>query len=168
MVSADEALEIAEAQVQELLNFGDPLFIRWSKSQLCDPVLVHDVFRHPSYWLVPLQTDDHVVGFVRVSGSGIVLATGTFCRDFKNLSTCPKVATGISLEEVIRIVHEEIKFGPHESAGAPIFVHDGPVGREAWLVSTVRSGKPERWIFITQGGIYQRQAGITLDESVEA
>jgi hypothetical protein len=168
MVSADEALAVAEKQIQEFFNSGDLLFSHWSKGRLSDPVLVHNTFGDPSYWLVPLQAYGLVVGFVRVSGSGKVLATGTFCRDPENLSTCPKVATGISLKEVQRIVHKEITYAPDERAEAPIFVHDGPVGREAWLVSTVRSGKQLRWIFITAGGTYQRQAGTTLDESFEA
>ena len=168
MIHAEEALDIARAQATELISSGDPLFGLWTKGKWGDPVIVHDVFGNPSYWLVPLHVDAYVVGFVRVSAAGKMLAAGTFCRDPQKLITCPKVVTGLSLEEAQDMLLKDIKLAPGENAGAPLFVHDGPEGREAWSVTTMLDGKPHRWVFITPGGTYQRSAGMILDQDLEA
>jgi hypothetical protein len=49
-----------------------------------------------------------------------------------------------------------------------MFVHDGPPGREAWLVPVaVGGGRITRWIFVSEGGIYERTAGELRAESRE-
>jgi hypothetical protein len=45
---------------------------------LGQPVLVEDVFKSPSYWIVPLLIQEQVAGFVRILGTGKVTAIGTF------------------------------------------------------------------------------------------
>jgi hypothetical protein len=54
-----------------------------------------------------------------------------------------------------------------ETAAAPVYVHDGPPGREAWLVEVSRGGRPTRWIFVTPGAVYERPAGTLQGADVQ-
>lgn len=167
MIDAEKALTIAKAQAASLLNSTDPLFVLWAQGNWGAPVLVCNIFSRPSYWLVPIRIEDYVVGFVRVSGFGLIMAVGTFCRDPRKLVTCPKVVTGIRAEEAQQKLIDSIDLELGEETGNPLFVHDGPEGREVWMVTTTLNNKPNRWIFITGGGTYQRPAGTVLKNDIE-
>jgi len=54
-----------------------------------------------------------------------------------------------------------------EAAADPVFIHDGPVGKEAWLIEVMRDRVPIRWIFVTPAFIYERPAGTGLSELLE-
>jgi len=54
-----------------------------------------------------------------------------------------------------------------DSALEPVYVHDGPYGREAWLVEVLRNGRPNRWIFVTPAFIYERTCGEMRDTTRE-
>jgi len=54
-----------------------------------------------------------------------------------------------------------------ETSTEPVFVHDGPPGREAWLVVTRIGDVPARWFFVTPGGVYERPAGQLRDPNLE-
>jgi hypothetical protein len=69
--------------------------------------------------------------------------------------------------ENVRRKMNAVTLEPGEVAGMPLFVHDGPVGRETWRVETVLNDAAHRWFFISAGGIYVRPAGSILDESSE-
>lgn len=168
MIDAEKALTIAQAHTASFVQSTDLLFGSWANGHWETPVLVCTVLGHPSYWLASVRLQGVVIGFVRVSGKGRVMATGTFCRDHRNLATCPKVVTGISDEEAQQKLAGNIVLEPGEEPGPPLFVHDGPEGREAWMVTTILHKKPKRWIFITAGGTYQRPAGIVLEDEIEA
>jgi hypothetical protein len=73
--------------------------------------------------------------------------------------------TGIDVEEATRRAHRLIAEG--EQASKPMFVHDGPPGREAWLVTTFIAGLATRWIFVTPGFTYERRAGELLNAHLE-
>ncbi len=65
------------------------------------------------------------------------------------------VVTGLSEAEAV-------SRAPTGADGPPILVHDGPVGREAWLHLVGYPDGPARWVFMTAGGTYERKAGEPL------
>jgi hypothetical protein len=117
-------------------------FPDWGSATTGEPVLVHDVDGQPSYWTVPIEADGRVIGFVRVGLDGVVSASGV-PRDRR------AVVTGITEADAAAAVSslaEEIE--------RPVYVHDGPPGREAWLV---RAGT--RRYFVTAAGVRTEPAG---------
>lgn len=166
-ISADQALEIATEEIRLFLIQGDQLYAPWSDATLGQPVLTLDILKQPSYWIIPVLIKERVAGFVRVLGLGEVSAIGTFYRDSKHIISCPTIITGIDISEASRRAKGRIHLEQGEIALEPVFVHDGPPGREAWLIEVTREGKPNRWIFVTPAFIYERQAGTLLDEDLE-
>ncbi len=166
-ISADQALEMASEEIRRFLLQGDSMFAPWSDASLGQPLLVKDVFRNPSYWLVPVLIQERVAGFVRVLGTGEAAAIGAFYRDPNYLEDCPAVITGIDALEASNRAEERIQLEQGEVALDPVFVHDGPQGREAWLIEIVKEGSPYRWIFVTPAFVYERPAGELLDETME-
>lgn len=164
-----EVEAVARAALTERLRAGDPLFAPWQDATVGKAVAVHDVAGPQSYWLVPLVVAGWVIGFVRVGLKGCVEAVGVTCRRRERLKQCPVVATGIPAEEALARVHAEGGLAPDEVLTVPRFVHDGPKGREAWLVESTARGVARRWFFVSSGGIYVRPAGVRHgeDPSVE-
>ena len=77
-VNCNQALEIAKTKIKQTeaqRNFANA---SWSDAFLGQPVLVEDVFKAPSYWIVPFLIQEQVAGFVRILGTGRVTAIGTF------------------------------------------------------------------------------------------
>ena len=56
----------------------DSHFAPWARASVGEPVLVSTLRGEPSYWTVPVERDGRAIGFVRVSGTGQVMASGTF------------------------------------------------------------------------------------------
>jgi hypothetical protein len=158
-IGAEAAEAAAGAALADRRNVGDLLFAAWADAAVGAPVAVHDVAGAQSYWLVPLKVGAKVVGFVRVGAAGGVEAIGLTCRSRAALETCPTVATGLSAAEALARVHAEGGLAAGETLSPPRFVHDGPPGREAWLVESAVGGRPARWFFVTPAGIYARTAG---------
>ena len=77
-VNCDQALEIAKAEIRQPEVQRNLANASWSDSSLGQPVLVEDVFKAPSYWIVPLLIQEQVAGFLRIMGTGRVTAIGTF------------------------------------------------------------------------------------------
>ena len=167
-VSPDQAIRIAREEIEQTEIQRDPMFAPWSDASLGRrPVLVRNVLKDPSYWLVPVLIQERVVGFVRVLGTGRVAAIGTFYQDPKEIEACPSTVTGIDAAKARRRAEERIHPEQGEEASDPVFVHDGPPGREAWLIEVIKEGKPHRWIFVTPAFVYERPAGELLDEALE-
>ena len=53
-IEASQALDAAGAEIRRLEITDDPLFVPWVEHSLGEPVLVRDLSRQPSYWLVPV------------------------------------------------------------------------------------------------------------------
>ena len=166
-IQSDQAREAARLELAQMRPYDDPLFAPWEEAQLGRPVLVRTVFGQKSYWLVPAIIRDRAVGFVRVLGDGRAAAVGAFCQDPSRLDMCPSVVTGITAQDALDMAKGRISPSRGESASAPVFVHDGPQGREAWLVEVKVAEKPTRWMFVTPGGIYDRPAGEVHDDTLE-
>jgi hypothetical protein len=77
-VSCDQALEIAKTKIKQTEAQRNLTHVACSDASLGQPVLVKDVFKAPSYWIVPLLIQEQVAGFVRILGTGKVSAIGTF------------------------------------------------------------------------------------------
>jgi len=166
-VSSAQALEIARIELERTEIQRDPLFAPWSDATLGQPFLVKNVFKEPSYWLVSVLIQKRVVGFVRVLGTGRVAAIGAFYQDPKQIEACPNIVTGIDAAEASLRAEEKIHPEQGEVASDPVYVHDGPAGREAWLIEVIKEDRPYRWIFVTPAFVYERLAGEELDEALE-
>lgn len=64
------------------------------------------------------------------------------------------------------LLEERIRKG-FELASEPVFVHDGPIGKKAWLDEVSMHGKPSRWIFVSRELVYERRAGETRDSTID-
>lgn len=167
-VSEREALEIALRAITYAPFEQDSLFEPWRAARLGTPVLVRDIGKRPSYWVVPVQIIGRAAGFVRVTGAGRVSAMGSFYQSPNEIDACPLVVTGIRAAEAASLAEEWIHPELGEVGSVPIYVHDGPPGREAWLIEVgSREGNPLRWIFVTPAFVYDRPAGVRLDETLE-
>jgi len=129
------------------------------------PVIVKNLLKRPSYWLVPININQYVAGFIRIHLSSKIISVGTFYRDPGTIKNCPKVVTRITATEALRIAKEKISPKLGETAEDPIFVHDGPIGRETWLIEVIKNDTPIRWIFVTSDGTYERPAGTPIDKT---
>lgn len=164
MIEAQDARNVAIAALRALQSERDPLLRPWGELAVGGPVLVHDVAGPPSYWLVPLVAHNRAIGFVRIGGKGQIMAIGVFRRTMSEIAGCPTVVTGISAEEAAELARAKGGLGLDEVAAPPRFVHDGPPGREVWLVETSRGGRRYRWLFVSSGGLYERPAGLRIGE----
>jgi hypothetical protein len=167
LISRDEALQVAAQEIRQGPVLMDPFFAPWQSAHVGEPVLVSNVWKQPSYWLVPVERNERVIGFVRVLGTGQGSALGAYYRDPHQLDAAPGTVTGIDSAEAARQAAGRIDRTRGEIALPPVYIHDGPPGREAWLVEVVQNSHPVRWLFITPGGIYERPAGSTLDPTLE-
>lgn len=166
-ISIEKARKLAAIQLQQSRNLTEPVFAPWASASLGEPVLVRTVFREPSYWTVPVLLMKRTVGFIRVLGTGTIAAIGTFYQDPKQTDACPTTVTGIDATEALQKALVKVNEESGEQASEPIYVHDGPPGREAWRIEVLREGIPVRWIFVTPAFVYERPAGEPLDENLE-
>jgi hypothetical protein len=167
LIDEEQALQNASEELRRIPLRGDPLFDPWLTASLGRPVLVRDLTRQPSYWVVPVVFGSRACGFIRVLGSGQISAFGAFYRDPGQLDGCPSTVTGIEADEAARRARARIGPEQGEVASDPVYVHDGPAGREAWLVEMLRGGIPSRWIFVTPAFTYERPAGQLRDQGRE-
>lgn len=167
MITADQALEAAREEMSRVERWRDPMFAGWAEASLGEPVLVRDVFKTPSYWLVPVVIRARAGGFIRVLGTGMVAATGVFYADSRGIDACPATVTGIDRDQARSRAEEKVDRAGGETAAEPVYVHDGPAGREAWLVEVLKDDTPIRWVFVTPAFVYERAAGQLLDETLE-
>jgi hypothetical protein len=135
----------------------DSQFAPWAGASVGEPVLVSTLSGEPSYWTVPVAREGRVIGFVRVSGTAQVMAAGAFYRDPLHLSGCPAVVTGITAQEALRLAATAAEVN-EDAVDAPSYVHDGPPGREAWLVRVRTSGQ-HKDLLVTAAGAVDRPAG---------
>lgn len=131
----------------------DPHFAIWADAAVGDPVLVHEPGGRPAYHTVPVELGGRTIGFVRVSDDMTVTAAGAFYRNPRRLENCPLVVTGITASEARSAAAAAAGMAEVELED-PIYVHEGPPGREAWSVTTT-SG-PRRRFVVTAGGVEER------------
>ena len=157
-LSSEAAADLARRELAAQSTPGDPVAGNWVRAECGDPVLVHDLRKAPSYWLVPVISQGEVAGAIRVMGTGTVAAVERFRQP-------ARVVTGLDAAQARQRAAERI--ASDEALGEPHFVHDGPPGREAWLVEVLKENRPVRWIFLSASGAYERPAGTFLDAEKE-
>jgi hypothetical protein len=140
VVDADTARAVADGVRSDRAEPG------WAAARVGEPQLVRTVDGVPSYWVCPVVAEDGLRGFVRVRGDGRVAAYGA-----TEPGRGPAVVTGITADDAARVARER---APGAAIGVPLYVHDGPPGREAWRVE-VRSGDAVTVLMIGPGGAYE-------------
>lgn len=111
----------------------------------------------PSYWLVPGLRGERVVAVARIFPDARVATVGELREPPVDVA---QAVTGLSGEQA-RQVASDLRAG-NVVVSEPVLVHDGPVGREAWLCTVTRADGRERWVFATGGGTYERDANTPL------
>jgi hypothetical protein len=156
---ASEFLQDAARQRASAIAYRDPLFSPWAQATIGEPLLVRTVEGHASYWVVPVEFESRTIGFVRVTRDGKAVAAGALYRDPTKLETAPPTVTGITSEEAVaRIV---VAVGSEDVVGDPMYVHDGPPGREAWMIPVRKHDGTTSKLFVTASGWYERaEAGL--------
>lgn len=165
-ITEEEARGIAMDVVAVNQDPDDPVFSKWRGSTAGKPLLVRTLSREPSYWIVPLMRDELPTGFIRISGNGQVIHMGIVPRDPASLPWS-RWNIGMTRQEVEQKAGEHFALQPGETLSEPVFVHDGPVGREAWLVVVSSQAVPTRWLFFTPAFVYERPAGTVREEGRE-
>lgn len=148
-----EIRRAAEAKARTVAAH-DARFEPLARSLVGEPVLVRTVTGEASYWLVPMELDGRAVGFVRVTTDGTAVVAGSLLRDPDRLDSAPAVVTGITAVEASERVSAAL--GPDDVAESPVYVHDGPPGREAWLVRVRERAGGTRLLLVTTAGWYER------------
>jgi hypothetical protein len=169
MITEQEALDAAGRALRAERGQGDSLFAQWPSLAAAGPKRVEDVTGAPSYWIVGLVSRDRVVGFVRVTPDGGIAAIGVTCDTPQRPEACPTPTFALSRAELEGIARASGSLTDGFQASPPRLVHDGPPGRDVWLIETRRNGVPDRWIFIGAGGVYERPAGVLwgADDTLE-
>ena len=143
------------------LHKDDPLFEVLRNTTAGNPIMVKNVMKQPSYWIVPLLEEKRIAGFARVLLNGKIAHLGSYLQSSGSEQNMA-VLTGIDSSKAYELAGERIRKGV-EFSSEPIFVHDGPIGSEAWLVEVSMGGKPNRWIFVSGQSVYERPAGKTQE-----
>jgi hypothetical protein len=163
-ISPAEALQRASDELLACGVLKERAFALFAGAALGNPVAVRNTRKEFSYWTVPIQVTDHVVGFVRVLDTGAVAAIGSFCQDPALLRQSPREVTGLSSGEALQRARAQIQLAAGETLGEPLYVHDGPPGREAWLIEVLQGHRAIRWVFVTPTFLYERRAGEALKD----
>jgi hypothetical protein len=121
-----------------------------------EPELVYSLDGRAAYFLVPGLLAGQIQAIVRVFLDGCVATVGRLKAPAQD---CASAVTGLSASEASRLTIELAAKYPGAEISSPILVHDGPVGREAWMHSVKNGSAPDLWIFSTAGGTYSRPAG---------
>lgn len=117
------------------------------------PILVKSLDDNPSYWLVPVASEDRLVGFLRLGLKGDLLAYGKFGQgrqlpDFPPLSYLSKETADREIRRAFGDSYKEIS--------PPQLVHDGPLDRIAWLSRSRSVDDTRMLLFWTFGTSYSR------------
>lgn len=145
IVDSETALRVAGESLAT--HAHDPDLAALADARLDSPVIVHTTAGEPSYWLVPLRSDDRVVGFARVTADGTVAAIGRYG------GSSP---LDLDADSVLSLAADHLT--ERTVVAGPILVHDGPTGREAWMLLVSSEDGPPHRLFVTPAGVYERTA----------
>lgn len=118
-------------------------------------VIVSDLAGRPSYWLVPIASDDRLVGFLRLSLDGRLHAWGRFGQG-KALETFPPLGV-LSRDDAERAIRKAFAT-QYAKISMPELVHDGPVDRIAWRSLGLAADGTKAFLFWSFGETYTRPA----------
>jgi hypothetical protein len=109
--------------------------------------------RGAGYWLVPGGSGGAIAAVARILRDGRVATVGTLSAPARD---CAEAVTGLAASQVAVLAGDIARQHGGRAVGTPILVHDGPVGREAWLVTLQRDSGETLLVFATAGGTYIR------------
>jgi hypothetical protein len=138
----------AETAFATVLGFG-------ADNAISQPQPVFTPDGQASYWLVASLRGERVQALARILPDGCVATVGP---SKETESDAAQAATGLSASMASHLTTEltERYTGAHVSQAH--LVHDGPIGREAWLYAVKQKSGEELWVFATGGGLYSRPA----------
>jgi hypothetical protein len=153
--------EASEEASQRIAGPARRYFDNWPglpvNMQVGAPELVRQVSGEPSYWLVPGLVAGRIEVVARILDNGQL---ATIARLPEPASDCAAAVTGLSAVQAAGYAREvEAKYSGKLTAG-PTLVHDGPVGREAWLYRLHTAAAGAVWAFATAGGTYARATAL--------
>jgi hypothetical protein len=108
------------------------------------------------YYLVPDRRDGGVVAVARVLPNGRVASVARLAAPTVD---CAAAVTGLSAAQSLALADDVARRHGGTLVGEPCLVHDGPVGREAWLLVVQGPDDERHWVFATGGGTYARKPG---------
>ena len=159
-LSKETAKKIVESKLGEFIQ-GNPMFDPWTWKQSVygDPILVQTVDEKPSYWRVPVNFKEKVLGYIDVNGSsGTIYRYGEFYESPDNLSRCPSVPTLITAAEAAELAEAITARYPDAEVSDPIFVHDGAKSKIAWMLKIEKNGEIISRVFVAGRYPYERRA----------
>lgn len=158
MIAAGRALTIAQTYFISLTQHDDSAMIGpWREAVLGDPVLVRTVELEKSFWIVPVERSGQTLGHIDISSDGDIWGYAFFYSNPADLSVCPPFATRISAEEAREVAADILKTYTGGEFSSPVFVHDGPHNRLAWMIEVREKDKLASRVFVTPGYAYERR-----------
>jgi hypothetical protein len=140
-ITAAEANAKATSYLAALLDDRDRMIGPWLSASTGDPLRVRTVEHAPSFWLVPVVQRDRVLGHVEIGPDGVVWGHTYFYFRPDELNECPAVVTRISESEAVEHSKGIRASYPDANFGEPVFVHDGPRNRLAWMIGVSVGGE---------------------------
>jgi len=149
---AERATVIASARLAFAALPGGPPGL-----QPGEPELVHAIepasHAVPGYWLVPGLSDGAILAVARILRDGRVATVASLPAQ---VGDCAEAVTGLSARQMAAMADQIARSHGGRAEQNPILVHDGPVGREAWLLAVESSAGATLLVFATAGGTYVR------------
>ena len=160
MIPAERALTIAQTYFMGLMQHDDSSMIGpWREAVLGDPVLVRTVELEASFWIVPVERPGQALGHIDIGPGGDIWGYAYFYSNPADLSVCPPLATRISAEEAREVAADILKTYAGGEFSPPVFVHDGPHNRLAWMIEVREEDELTSRVFVTPGYAYERRLG---------
>jgi len=158
IVSASQAHAIAQSYFTDMLQYDNsPMMSPWREAVTGDPVLVRTMELKASFWIVPVERLGQALGHIDISPDGRVMGSAYLYQNPADLSSCPPLVSRISAEEARKLANDLLE--PYSGArfSDPLFVHDGPHSRLAWMIEVRAEDELVSRVFITPGIVYERR-----------
>lgn len=125
------------------LTPGEPAYVRAAEASAGS-----------GYWLVAGWSNGTISAVARILRDGRVATVGHISAPAADAA---EAATGLSSARVASQKDEIARAYSGRIVNGPILVHDGPVGREAWMLVLERESGETLHLFATAGGTYVRR-----------
>ncbi|HUB47278.1 MAG TPA: hypothetical protein VMB73_20020 [Acetobacteraceae bacterium] len=113
-----------------------------------------DVTPEPGYWLVAGRSNNTIQAVARILRDGRVATVGHISAPAADAA---EAVTGLSGARVASLTGDIAREHGGRIVSGPVLVHDGPVGREAWLLVLQQESGETLRVFATAGGTYVRR-----------
>jgi hypothetical protein len=134
----------------------------WRESALGQRLLVRTVELEGTFWMVPVERPGQALGYISVATDGRLTGHAYLYQDPADLSTCPPTVTRISATEARALGAELLQAYAGAAISDPVYVHDAPHGRLAWMIEVHTKDELITRIFVTPGYVCERKAGEPL------